>query len=151
MALSNRHWDPYYTSHEMGHVLNYYDDDRIGRVPQRRIDPEAMKSQAQRDFERAQLEADETARKLELARIKLEAEQVRQGRIDAVGEDDYEDTCVIRFDKRFTDSGRVYSYTAIKCGDQWYTSGPKAPGPYSWEQLARFLSQGVEQLWVVDS
>jgi len=74
------------------------------------------------------------------------------------GEDDWPNGTILYFEKRFNTHGRLYSYTALKCkvgdynpleGRAWYTSGPKAPGPYTWEQLSEFMSQGVDKVWFV--
>lgn len=61
---------------------------------------------------------------------------------------DAETGTVIFFEKRFRGSGRVYTYTALKCSSAWYTSGPNSPGPYTTMQLIEFLNSGVEEVFV---
>lgn len=59
-------------------------------------------------------------------------------------EDPYEDGAVLRFDKTFPSHPiDVYSYVFLKCGNLWYSSGPRRPGPISWASLALFMSEGV--------
>lgn len=66
--------------------------------------------------------------------------------------DEWEEGAVIRFDKAFRPGGRKYTYTALLCpNNQWYTSGPNSPGPYTWERLVEFLSEGVDEVWCVTS
>lgn len=50
--------------------------------------------------------------------------------------------CVIHWDMKFNHDGicgRLFSYAAIRVGDLWYTTGPKSPKAYTWEQLAKWL------------
>lgn len=48
---------------------------------------------------------------------------------------------IVYFRKQFHEGGRVYDYVAIRAGseDLWYTSGPKSPKGYTWEQLLGFI------------
>jgi len=88
---------------------------------------------------------------------RIEQLQTELDNILRFGEDDWPNGTILYFEKRFNSGGRLYSYTALKCevknynleGKVWYTSGPKAPGPYTWEQLSEFMSQGVDKVWVV--
>jgi hypothetical protein len=81
----------------------------------------------------------------EIARLESRRELLNYFGVD----NDYKVGTVIRFDKRFMEEGKEYSYTAIKCPTGWYTSGPKSPRPYSWAKLVEFLSEGVDEVWIV--
>lgn len=48
---------------------------------------------------------------------------------------------VIYFQKQFNVGGRVYDYAALKAPDGlWYTTGPKSPKGFTWDQLIEWLS-----------
>jgi hypothetical protein len=55
--------------------------------------------------------------------------------LSAYGEDNFEEGAVIRFTYIFRPHGTEYSYAAIKCNNLWYTTGPRAPKAYTWEDL----------------
>lgn len=68
-------------------------------------------------------------------------------------DDPFEDGDVLWFEKRFTrpeyrPSSKVYTYAAIRCEGLWYSTGPKAPKGYAWNDFVVFLGEGVEQVWV---
>jgi len=67
--------------------------------------------------------------------------------------DQYPEGAVIYWEHVFSTSTRVYTYCAIKCSGAWYTSGPKAPGPYTGEHLAVFIADGNPGncYWEIDS
>jgi hypothetical protein len=76
------------------------------------------------------------------------------------GDDVYPDDSVILFRKRFGSPRRdhktrelssSFTYVALKvAGSWWLTGSSNGPGRrYSWEQLVRFLSEGVTELWEV--
>jgi hypothetical protein len=95
----------------------------------------------------------DTLRDQEAAFLAKEAERLERQRIreEKFGRDeDYENGTVIMFDHVF-DRGQPkrYTYTAMKCAPvgQWYTSGPMSPGPYTWDELCRFI--GDEEVWIV--
>lgn len=51
---------------------------------------------------------------------------------------------ILTFEKRFGSSAS-YTYTSLKSNDgQWYTSGPRNPGPFSWEQILQFATSGLQ-------
>ena len=66
------------------------------------------------------------------------------------GEDDFDDGTILYFVKTFTPrrNPRKYKYCAMKSIGQWYTCGPRSPGPYTWDQLVGFMSDGVEQVYI---
>lgn len=66
--------------------------------------------------------------------------------VSRFGDDDYETGEVIVFRKRFQ-SG-IYDYAAIKGSDGlWYTTGPKSLRGYDWDELCRFMSEGVSRVY----
>lgn len=58
--------------------------------------------------------------------------------------DPFPDGTVLRFDKRFSGMGRVYSYAAMRAEGDWHLTGAAKPRPaYSWAGLADFLTEGT--------
>lgn len=54
---------------------------------------------------------------------------------------------VIFFSKQFHSGGVSYDYAAIKASNGlWYTTGPRAPKGYTWDQLVDFI--GDAEIWV---
>lgn len=52
---------------------------------------------------------------------------------------------VIRFNMQFGGRGTVYEYAAIHAGDDlWYTSGPRSPKGYTWDQLLDWMEDGTD-------
>lgn len=98
--------------------------------------------------------AAERALHLRIERLDTEREEVSR-RLDLIhkfGADVYEDGAVIRFDKTLGFENRSYSYCAIKCNGNWYTSGPVRGGaPRTWDELIAWLASGVpcEEIWMV--
>jgi hypothetical protein len=66
------------------------------------------------------------------------------------GEDDWPEGTIIVFDKQFAGGGTTYHYAAIKApshlrsGGGWYTTEPRAPKDYSWEDLIAWIQEGPE-------
>jgi hypothetical protein len=56
---------------------------------------------------------------------------------------------IISFHKQFSGGGTVYSYAAIKAAGLWYTTGPKSPKGYSWDELLDFI--GDNEIYLVTS
>lgn len=103
------------------------------------------------DYERAEMaivmsnpvSAVDTAVHAEMEKRRVEKEVERKLRlIDGFGVDSYNEGAVITFTKRFTTNGIEYKYAAIKVHDAWYTTGPKAPKAYSWDELVTWLVAG---------
>lgn len=47
---------------------------------------------------------------------------------------------VIWFEKKFPTGGKWYTYAAVKASDGlWYSTGPRAPKGYAWEQLVEWM------------
>jgi hypothetical protein len=76
-------------------------------------------------------------------------------RLDSIPEEPDNDPAILYFEKRFANGGtdrrvKAYTYVAVKAGDgKWYTSGPRSPKGYTWEELWEFLSTGVDEVWLV--
>lgn len=96
----------------------------------------------------------ERALHLRIVRLDAEREEIA-ARLDLLhkwGDDVYEDGAVIRFDKTLGHANQSYSYTAIKCNGNWYTSGPVRGGtPRTWQELVTWLASGVpcDTIWMV--
>lgn len=73
-------------------------------------------------------------------------DRVRQ--LDRYGEDDWEDGVVIRFDYQFQGHGTVYSYAAIKSNGLWYSTGPRAPKAYKWDELTSWFAEAANEVEV---
>lgn len=63
---------------------------------------------------------------------------------------------VIRFSRSWSNdpTGRVFEYAVLRttdAGQLWYTTGPKSPKAYTWEDLMNWmdLDQGVQDLFIV--
>jgi len=68
------------------------------------------------------------------------------------GDDDWEEGTVIRFDKVFTYGGKTYAYAMLKAGGLWYSTGPRAPKAFTWEEMIAWLLEGphaTTEMWVV--
>jgi hypothetical protein len=117
-----------------------------------------------REIERDRLRVDDRQQELDDA-IAEHARLTNQLR--GLGNDnEYEIGAILTFDKYFTHDGiqyGPYTYAAVKTAihgnsqyrymgsTAWFTSGPKAPGPYTWEQMLAFLSEGVHEVWLADT
>jgi hypothetical protein len=44
---------------------------------------------------------------------------------------------------------RVYNYAAIKVNGLWYTTGPKSPKGYDWDDLTEWMGNGVREIIVM--
>lgn len=75
---------------------------------------------------------------MQTKRVDREVEE-RLGFIADYGEDTYDDGTVIKFVKSFVKGGKEYSYAAIKVDGLWYTTGPKVPKGYTWDELILWL------------
>lgn len=68
-------------------------------------------------------------------------------KLEAYGEDDYDDEAVLLFKYRFRNSDTVYSYVAFKIKGHWYLSG-KSGSRLSWDELVKFWCDGeVSEMW----
>ena len=78
---------------------------------------------------------------LHARRARLEAELARiDTRLDAYGEDTYDVGSILIWDKVFAgDTGRSYSYAALRTPVGWYVTGRNATTALSWDQLSDFI------------
>jgi hypothetical protein len=93
-------------------------------------------------------------------RLLDQAQKMRDER-ERFGEDDYPDQAVITFDKVFPTGTKVYHYAAMKkviteeesefgeATELWYTTGPKAPKGYTWDELVNWMGKGVKEIYYV--
>lgn len=77
-------------------------------------------------------------------RRSIAAQATMLARIEAYGSDIYEDGNVLLFDRTFND-GKTYSYAMIKAEGLWYTTGPRSPKGYSWDQIVAWLVDGDDE------
>jgi hypothetical protein len=97
----------------------------------------------------------ETADSLErqAARLMERAAEVR-ARYERFGVDDFEPGAVIVFNKRFNEYGgrsipwsKPYFYAATKDPNGlWSTTGPRSPKGYTWDELIRWMGEGVTNI-----
>lgn len=69
---------------------------------------------------------------------------------ETFGPDVYTDGAVITFIKQFQEDGVAYHYAMIKARGLWYSTGPKAPKAYAWEDMVVWLTSGpvpTTELW----
>jgi hypothetical protein len=79
-------------------------------------------------------------------------ERARVARIAELGQDsDYPDGTVLAWDQHWVNSATVYSYAAIKANNLWYTTGPRSPKAYTWDQLVYWMLTGEQPngIWMV--
>lgn len=56
---------------------------------------------------------------------------------------EYDENAVVIFRKQFNPTGVIYNYAAIRCGNLWYTTGPRAPKGYTWDELMEWLDEST--------
>lgn len=86
-------------------------------------------------------QSNRTRKVQELRRLIAEANETLR-LMERFGPDDYAEGTVIKFEKQFHRGERWYSYSAIKAGGVWYTTGPQSPKAYSWDDLTDWLASG---------
>lgn len=88
---------------------------------------------------------DRLSNELRKLNIWIEEAQNRSDRSKVFGEDSYPTGTIIKFLYRFPDQYRreAYEYAVLKCSNGlWYTTGPKSPKAFSWEDLVRWWLEG---------
>ena len=63
-------------------------------------------------------------------------------------EDNFKEGTVIKYRKRFTPGGINYRYAAIKVNGLWFTTGPRSPKGYTWDELTEWMDDGVQKIRV---
>lgn len=88
-------------------------------------------------------------------RLLARAAEVRR-KYERFGEDDFPDGAVIIFDKVFHEymgkaiaPSKPYHYAALKFNNLWSTTGPRSPKSYTWDELIRWMGEGVEEIYYV--
>jgi hypothetical protein len=101
--------------------------------------------------------------------IKGRLEQLEQELVELsrFPDDNFPEGAVIKFDKVFSsweearaypsyeqfrtlyDAHRAYNYAAIKVNGLWYTTGPKSPKGYNWDDLTEWMGNGVRKIVVM--
>jgi hypothetical protein len=65
-------------------------------------------------------------------------------------EDPFVDGDVISFNKVFPNSTTTYNYAAIRTNGHWYTTGPRNPKHYLWDELVEFLGSGGADIYLMN-
>jgi hypothetical protein len=79
----------------------------------------------------------------EVQKKRVEAElELKRSILSGFG-DDLVDGTIVQFWKQFTVGGREYMYAAIRADGKWYTTGPKSPKGYTWEEFTLWLVSGI--------
>jgi hypothetical protein len=90
----------------------------------------------------ASLDAD-AALAAEVQKKRVEAElELKRSILSGLG-DDLVDGTIVQFWKQFAVGGREYMYAAIRADGKWYTTGPKSPKGYTWEEFTLWLASGI--------
>jgi hypothetical protein len=77
----------------------------------------------------------------------LNAEKLRLALLPAEPDTDPDDGTVLWFVKTFG-GFQEYTYAVVKAGDGlWYTTGPRSPKGYTWDELIEWIGPDVE-IWV---
>lgn len=63
-------------------------------------------------------------------------------KLEAIGEDIYEDDTVLSIKLRYPNGEKEYDYIAFKSAGRWYLTGYQNAGPRSWEKMMEFFSHG---------
>jgi hypothetical protein len=78
----------------------------------------------------------------EIQRLELVARQAQERLLylQSLPKEPEGKTAVIKFTRRFSPGGKKYHYAAIKTKDGWYTTGPRTPKAYSWQDLIAWIN-----------
>jgi len=93
-------------------------------------------------------------RKIAAAKRRIEKEQERIDYLSSLPDEptpDPDGANVIWFRKRFTPGGTDYTYAAVQTPEgTWYTTGPRTPKAYTWEDLVEWIfdDNPDAQVWV---
>lgn len=58
--------------------------------------------------------------------------------------DPFEDGTILRFEKRFPNGEKTYSYVATRADGLWYLTGARSPQGTSWDEFVDFMGLGVD-------
>jgi len=133
-------------------AIAHFHVDTDGSVHQLVQDIETGFGNDDRLMEQALDKEEEVARKDMLLRQQRRIDD-ELARLEAYGEDVYEDDTVIMFRFRFDsgNTGTVYTYVALKIRGLWYLSG-QSGAKLIWDDLIDFWSKGtVIEMWLAAS
>lgn len=74
-------------------------------------------------------------KKSDLLARELNKALAEEARIEEKYGTDHEDGTVIAFRVQFLERCAWYEYAAIRVNGTWYTTGPRSPKGYTWEEL----------------
>ena len=80
-----------------------------------------------------------TMKKSEALATALAAALAEEARIEEQYGSDQEDGAVVAFRVQFAARGVWYEYAAIRVKGVWFTTGPRSPKAYTWEELTGLL------------
>ena len=82
-----------------------------------------------------------TMKKSDLLARELNKALAEEARIEEKYGTDHEDGTVIAFRVQFAPSGIWYEYAAIRVSGAWFTTGPRTPKAYTWEELTGWFDE----------
>lgn len=80
-----------------------------------------------------------TMKRSEALATALAAALAEEARIEERYGSDQEDGAVVTFRVQFAARGVWYEYAAIRVKGAWFTTGPRSPKAYTWEELTGWL------------
>lgn len=97
---------------------------------------------------------DRTMDSIETLRARRERIDAEIARVESLPPEptteDPDGALVIWFEKRI--GGNTYTYAAVKTPNGWYTTGPRTPKCYTWQQLVEWINADDEvAIWQADS
>lgn len=95
--------------------------------------------------------------KREMLEARIDAALAELAKLDSIPAEPGREISIVWFEKRFDASGRfgskAYTYAAIRVGDgKWYTTGPRSPKGYAWEELWSWIQadeKNPPEVWAV--
>lgn len=108
-----------------------------------------LATQSESESEKSRMEREAVAT-INRANRDIERAEKRLAAIEAFGDDDYEDETVLLFYKKFVNSGRKYTYCALKVAGYWFLTGPQQSGlKYNWGALIDFVVKSADEEYEV--
>ena len=80
-------------------------------------------------------------KKSDLLARELNKALAEEARIEEKYGTDHEDGTVIAFRVQFMAGGNWYEYAAIRVSGAWFTTGPRTPKAYTWEELTGWFDE----------
>jgi hypothetical protein len=70
-------------------------------------------------------------------------------KLEAIGEDVYENDTVLSIKYKHSNSDKEYDYVALKSDDRWYVTGYQNQGPRTWDKMMEYFSHGeIVGIWM---